>query len=67
MASSPLNPTILEPLFAPWAEPNAHRVRAEKAGDPAVMVPGHRALPKESPGGPALRGYGGHWETWRNR
>jgi hypothetical protein len=23
--------TILEPLFAPWAEPNAHRVRLEVA------------------------------------
>ena len=47
MTQSPstLNPTILEPLFAPWAEPNAHRVRAEKAGDPAVIVQGRRASP----------------------
>jgi len=44
-SSSTLNPTILEPLFAPWAEPNAHRVRAEKAGDPAVIVQGRRASP----------------------
>lgn len=42
---SPLNPTTLEPLFAPWAEPNAHRVRAEKSGDPAVIVQGRRASP----------------------
>ena len=42
---STLNSTILEPLFAPWAEPNAHRVRAEKAGDPAVIVQGRRASP----------------------
>lgn len=43
--TSTLNPTILEPLFAPWAEPNAHRIRAEKAGDPAVIVRGRRASP----------------------
>ena len=45
MTSDSLNPTILEPLFAPWLEPNAHRVRAEKAGDPAVIVQGRRASP----------------------
>jgi hypothetical protein len=35
MTQSPstINPTILESLFAPWAEPNSHRVRAEKAGE----------------------------------
>lgn len=38
MASSTLNPAILEPLFAPSSEPNAHRVRAEKAGDPEIVV-----------------------------
>jgi type III restriction enzyme len=45
MTSASLNSTILEPLFAPWAEPNAHRVRAEKPGDPAVIVQGRRASP----------------------
>jgi type III restriction enzyme len=45
MTFSSLNTTILEPLFAPWVEPNAHRVRAEKAGDPAVIVQGRRASP----------------------
>ena len=47
MTQSPskLNPSILEPLFAPWTEPNAHRVRAEKAGDPAIIVPSSRASP----------------------
>jgi type III restriction enzyme len=45
MLSSSLNSTILEPLFAPWAEPSAHRVRAEKIGDPAVIVKGRRASP----------------------
>ncbi|MGQ9872272.1 DEAD/DEAH box helicase [Leptodesmis sp.] len=43
MTSTPLNPTVLEPLFAPWQEPNAHRVRAEKSGDPAVVKQGRRA------------------------
>jgi type III restriction enzyme len=42
---STLTPTILEPLFAPWAEPNAHRVRAEKPGNPAMIVQGRRASP----------------------
>jgi type III restriction enzyme len=45
MTSDTLNSTILEPLFAHWAEPNAHRVRAEKTGDPAVIVQGRRASP----------------------
>lgn len=45
MTSSTINPTILEPLFAPWSEPNAHRIRAEKAGDSAVIVQGRRASP----------------------
>ncbi|WP_171974720.1 hypothetical protein [Leptolyngbya sp. 'hensonii'] len=43
MTSSTLNPTVLEPLFAPWQEPNAHRVRAEKPDDPAVVKQGRRA------------------------
>ncbi|UBF27595.1 DEAD/DEAH box helicase family protein [Kovacikia minuta CCNUW1] len=43
MTSSTLNPTVLEPLFAPWQEPNAHRVQAEKSGDPAVVKQGRRA------------------------
>lgn len=47
MTSSTLNPTVLEPLFAPWQEPNAHRVRAEKFGDPAVVKQGRRASPIE--------------------
>jgi len=48
MPSSTLNPTVLEPLFAPWQEPNAHRVRAEKSGDPAVIKQGRRASPIEA-------------------
>ncbi|MEN8443862.1 MAG: DEAD/DEAH box helicase family protein [Cyanobacteria bacterium J06555_13] len=45
MTSSTLNPATLEPLFAPWEEPNAHRVRAEKAGDPAGVSPSRRSSP----------------------
>jgi hypothetical protein len=30
--ADPLNPSALEPLFAPWEEPNSHRVRADKEG-----------------------------------
>jgi type III restriction enzyme len=45
MTSDTLNSTTLDPLFAPWAEPNAHRIRAEKTGDPAVIVQGRRASP----------------------
>lgn len=34
--------TALEPLFLPWEEPNAHRVRAERPGDPAQVVKNRR-------------------------
>jgi type III restriction enzyme len=44
-STTAFNPSILEPLFAPWSEPNAHRVRADKAGDPAIIVPSRRASP----------------------
>jgi len=47
MTSSTLNPAVLEPLFAPWQESNAHRVWAEKTGDPAAVKQGRRASPIE--------------------
>ncbi|MCI0377596.1 MAG: hypothetical protein L0215_08325 [Gemmataceae bacterium] len=34
--------TALEPLFLPWEEPNAHRVRAKRPGEPAEIVKGRR-------------------------
>src|ERR1035437_790225 len=40
-----INQSALEPLFKPWEEPNSHRVRADKAGDPARIVKGRRASP----------------------
>ena len=40
-----LNPSALEPLFAPWDEPNAHRARADKEGQPAKKVSGRRPSP----------------------
>ncbi|WP_199247629.1 DEAD/DEAH box helicase [[Phormidium] sp. ETS-05] len=45
MTTATFNPTSLEPLFAPWSEPNAHRIRAEKAGDGSVVQQGRRASP----------------------
>ncbi|MGD0091264.1 MAG: DEAD/DEAH box helicase family protein [Planctomycetota bacterium] len=43
MSDTPVvNPAALEPLFAPWEEPNAHRERADKPGEPAKVVRGRR-------------------------
>ena len=39
------NPSALEPLFAPWEEPNSHRARADKDGEPAKTVKGRRPSP----------------------
>ncbi len=47
MTSTPFNPAVLDPLFSPWQEPNAHRVRAEKSGDRAVVKQGRRASPMD--------------------
>lgn len=39
MNAKPLvNPSALEPLFEPWEEPTAHRVRADEAGKAAKKV-----------------------------
>jgi type III restriction enzyme len=40
-----VNFSALEPLFAPSEEPNAHRVRADKAGEPARRIEGRRPSP----------------------
>ncbi len=37
-----LNISALEPLYLPWDEPNSHRVRAEKADQPAQVLKGRR-------------------------
>jgi type III restriction enzyme len=42
MTSPIINPAALEPLFAPHEEPNFHRVRAERPGEPAKVVKGRR-------------------------
>lgn len=39
------NSAALEPLFAPWEEPIAHRVKADKYGEPAKVVNGRRPTP----------------------
>ena len=43
--SDQLNPSALEPLFAPWEEPNSHRVRADNDGEPAKSIKGRRTSP----------------------
>ncbi len=40
-----INLQALEPLFAPWEEPNAHRVRADSPGETAKVVKGRRPSP----------------------
>ena len=45
MSSPVINPAALEPLFAPHEEPNRHRVRAEREGEPARIVMGRRPSP----------------------
>lgn len=37
-----INLAALEPLYAPWEEPNQHRTRAEQSGDPALIQKGRR-------------------------
>lgn len=45
MSSHYVNIAALEPLYAPHAEPNSHRVRAEVDGQPARVVTGRRKTP----------------------
>jgi type III restriction enzyme len=40
-----INLSAVEPLYAPHEEPHLHRVRAEKAGEPAKVVKGRRPSP----------------------
>ena len=40
-----VNPACLEPLYAPWEEPNAHRVRGDKPGGPAKVIKNRRPSP----------------------
>ncbi|MFA4915557.1 MAG: DEAD/DEAH box helicase family protein [Syntrophales bacterium] len=42
MTSPVINVAALEPLFAPHEEPDYHRVRADRDGDPAKVVRGRR-------------------------
>jgi len=37
-----INPGVLEPLYAPWVEPDAHRIKGERKDDPARVVKGRR-------------------------
>ena len=40
-----VNAAALEPLFAPWEEPTAHRVRGDRPGDSAKVIKTRRASP----------------------
>ncbi len=40
-----INPSALEPLFAPWEEPTKHRVRGEREGGSARIINGRRPSP----------------------
>jgi type III restriction enzyme len=40
-----INPAALEPLFEPWEEPRAHRVRNKQRGQPALVIPHRRPSP----------------------
>jgi len=40
--STMMSTTALEPLFAPWDEPNAHRRKADTPGQPAIVMKGRR-------------------------
>ncbi len=44
-ASNIINAAALEPLYATWQEPDRHRVRPDKRGDPAKIVSGRRPSP----------------------
>ncbi len=45
MISPFVNISALEPLFAPNEEPTKHRVRAQREGEPAQIVPIRRPSP----------------------
>jgi type III restriction enzyme len=45
MSSPVVNISALEPLFAPHEEPTKHRVRAQREGEPAQIVPIRRPSP----------------------
>jgi len=44
-ASAAINPDALAPLFRPWEEPAAHRIRADKEREPARVVHQRRPGP----------------------
>jgi type III restriction enzyme len=37
VSETTINPGVLEPLFEPWEEPTAHRVKNPKPGQPAIV------------------------------
>lgn len=45
MSDGTVNPAALEPLFEPWEEPRAHRVKSTEKGKPARIVNQRRPSP----------------------
>ncbi len=45
MSSPIVNLSAVKPLYAPHEEPNYHRVRAQKPGEPAKVAKGRRPSP----------------------
>lgn len=43
--SDVISPSALEPLYATWAVPDKHRVKADRPGEPAKIVQGRRPSP----------------------
>ncbi len=40
-----ISAAALEPLYPTWQEPDSHRIKADKSGDPAKVVQGRRPSP----------------------
>lgn len=54
-----MNIDSIQPLYAPWEEPTAHRARADQSGKPALVVP--RRRPSKLPVVNTLRGLVREW------
>lgn len=58
-ADAPLNLDAVSPLYAPWAEPTAHRARVTEPGKPALVIA--RRRPSRLPVVNELRGLVRDW------
>lgn len=62
-AVTPLNLDSIQPLYAPWEEPTAHRGRADQPGKPAPVIA--RRRPSKKPVVNTLRGLVRDWREQR--